>query len=195
MARTVGLIPFSGNFEPKSAEPFDGRDRVENLSDLTGTSTWQNADGNVYLYSGIKVTVYGDSVVRDRGVYVLLDPNNINVPDYTNIDNWVKIGESSFSAEIKTTVGEGIEYTIANDDLNYIGVLDTTTTINLPLEPEDYVEYTVTDLRGDAETNSITISGNGKTINGETSVKIDSNYGSFTFKYSGSFWYITSLYF
>lgn len=98
------------------------------------------------------------------------------------------------TAEIVNTAGEGITYTI-DHDINYIGVLGDTVTINLPLEPIEYIEYTITDLRGDAETTPITINGNGKLINGETSAIIDTNYGSFTFKYSGSFWYIISLYF
>lgn len=97
-----------------------------------------------------------------------------------------------FSSEIVIT--EGDNYTI-NHDIGYIGVSGNTTTINLPLEPIDYIEYTITDLRGEAETTPITINGNGKLINGETSAIIDTNYGSFTFKYSGSFWYIISLYF
>lgn len=100
-----------------------------------------------------------------------------------------------FSSEIVLT--EDVNYTI-NHDIGYIGVSGNTTTINLPSEPIDYIEYTITDLRGNAgddETNNITINGNGKLINGETSAIIDTNYGSFTFKYSGSFWYIISLYF
>lgn len=188
MARTKGLIPFSGNFEPKSAEPFDGRCRVENKSDLTLEATWLNEDGNVYLYKGIVVTVYNDPIVRNRGVYTLLGD------DYTNIDNWVKAGDSSFSAEIVNTATEGVIYTI-NHDINYIGVSGDTVIVNLPLEPIEFIEYTITDLRGDAETNPITINGNGKLINGEDSAIIDTNYGSYTFKYSGSFWYIISLYF
>lgn len=97
-----------------------------------------------------------------------------------------------FSSEIVLT--EDVNYTI-NHDIGYIGVSGNTTTINLPSEPIDYIEYTITDLRGDAETNNITINGNGKKINGGDSAIIDTNYGSFTFKYSGSFWYIISLYF
>lgn len=188
MARTKGLIPFSGNFEPKSAEPFDGRCRVENKSDLILEATWLNDDGNVYLYDGIVVTVYNDPIERNRGIYTLLGS------DYTNIDNWVKAGGNSFSAEIVNTAGGGNTYTI-DHDLNYIGVSGDTVTVNLPLEPIEFIEYTITDLRGDAETNNITINGNGKLINGETSAIIDTNYGSFTFKYSGSFWYIISFYF
>lgn len=188
MARKEGIIPFSGNFELRLAEPFDGRGRVENKSDLTLEATWLNDDGNVYLYDGIVVAVYNDPIERNRGIYTLLGS------DYTNIDNWVKAGDNAFSAEIITTVGEGVTYTI-DHDLNYIGVLGDTVTVNLPLEPIEYIEYTITDLRGNAETTPITINGNGKLINGETSAIIDTNYGSFTFKYSGDYWYIISFYF
>lgn len=98
------------------------------------------------------------------------------------------------TAEIVNTATEGVTYTI-DHDLNYIGVSGDTITVNFPLEPIEFIEYTITDLRGDAETNPITINGNGKLINGETSAIIDTNYGSYTFKYSGSYWYIISFYF
>lgn len=86
MSRTKGLISFSGNFEPRMAEPFDGRIRVETYSDLTKSATWINDDGNIYLYKEIIVSVYNDSNVENNGAYRLVDNN------YTIADNWVKIG-------------------------------------------------------------------------------------------------------
>jgi len=133
-------------------------------------------------------------------IYAFISGDTINFDEYALVyDNEtgkiiLKDIRYGGTAEIVNTAGEGITYTI-NHDLNYIGVSGDTVTINLPLEPIEYIEYTITDLRGDAETTPITINGNGKLINGETSAIIDTNYGSFTFKYSGSFWYIISLYF
>ncbi len=86
MGRVKGLIEFSGNFEPKMAEPFDGRVRVELLSDLTNPTTWTNADGNVYLYKEIIVSVYNDNDEENNGAYRLVND------DYTDVENWVKIG-------------------------------------------------------------------------------------------------------
>ena len=141
-------------------------------------------------------------VLKSKGVEIdaSISGDTINFDDYALVyDNEtgkiiLKDIRYGGTAEIVNTAGEGITYTI-NHDLNYIGVSGDTVTINLPLEPIEYIEYTITDLRGDAETTPITINGNGKLINGETSAIIDTNYGSFTFKYSGSFWYIISLYF
>lgn len=141
-------------------------------------------------------------VLKSKGVEIdaSISGDTINFDDYALVyDNEtgkiiLKDIRYGGTAEIITTVGEGVTYTI-DHDINYIGVLGDTVTINLPLEPIEYIEYTITDLRGDAETTPITINGNGKLINGETSAIIDTNYGSFTFKYSGSFWYIISLYF
>ena len=141
-------------------------------------------------------------VLKSKGVEIdaSISGDTINFDDYALVyDNEtgkiiLKDIRYGGTAEIVNTAGEGITYTI-NHDLNYIGVSGDTVTINLPLEPIEYIEYTITDLRGDAETTPITINGNGKLINGETSAIIDTNYGSFTFKYSGSYWYIISFYF
>ena len=50
MARTKGLLPLSGNFEPQVAGPFDARSRVETKADLLLLATWQAKDGNPYTY-------------------------------------------------------------------------------------------------------------------------------------------------
>lgn len=183
MGRTKGLIPFSGNFEPKSAEPFDGRSRVENKSDLTLQSTWVNADGNVYLYREIVVSVYNDLNLDNRGLYRLI------ADDYTNIENWVKIGGDYVS---DVTITTGVTYNIDGKS-SFIGVSGTTATINLPSTPKNYFEVTILDLSGDADTNNITINGNGKAINNDNSVIINTDFGYVHMKYITDKWYILNL--
>ncbi len=106
--------------------------------------------------------------------------------------NWIEFKTGAVDEEILIVTADTINL---NSELNYIGVSGNTTTINLPASPEQYFEFIITDLRGDAETNPITINGNGKLINGEATAVINTNYGSFTLKYTGTFWYITSIYF
>lgn len=121
--------------------------------------------------------------------------------DLTNIQKVNALGDNNNWVEHKAGfVDERIEITNTNPyymdgDLNYIGVSGNTISVFLPSNPEIYSEYIITDLRGDAYTTPITINGNGKLINGETEIVIDSNYGSFTLKYSGVFWYIIALYY
>lgn len=110
MARTAGLLGISANWEPRVAEPFDGRIRVGLKSDLTQLSTWQNPDGNVYLYKEIIVSVYND-IPLNNGAYRLIDI------DYTDINNWVKLGEgggsfsiSDWSVGVLYTIGTYIKY-------------------------------------------------------------------------------------
>lgn len=122
--------------------------------------------------------------------------NTLNDVDKVNAlgnnNNWIEHKTGFVDEEILVTNDATVNL---NGDFNYVGVSGNTTTINLPPSPETYSEITITDLRGDAEINSITINGNGLLINGESSAIIDTNYGSFTFKYSGTFWYIISLYY
>lgn len=109
-----------------------------------------------------------------------------------NNSNWVEFKTGSIDEEIYIT-NTTIE--TLNSDYNYIGVSGSTETINLPSTPEQYFEFIITDLRGDAGTNNITIDGNGNLINGETTAIINTDYGGFSFKFTGSFWYVTSLYY
>lgn len=86
MARTKGLLPLSGNFEPQVAGPFDARSRVETKADLLLTATWQAKDGNPYTYVGMVVTVYADATEENNGIY------RLKAADYTQANNWEKAG-------------------------------------------------------------------------------------------------------
>ena len=86
MARTKGLLPISGNFEPQVAEPFDARSRVETKADLLLLATWQAKDGNPYTYIGMVVTVYADATEENNGIY------RLKSSDYTQEGNWEKAG-------------------------------------------------------------------------------------------------------
>lgn len=63
--------------------------------------------------------------------------------------------------------------------------------ITLPLIPEEHKEYTVKDKSGAASTFPITVKGNGKLIDGLSTLLISSNYGSVDFIYDGTDWNAT----
>jgi hypothetical protein len=63
-------------------------------------------------------------------------------------------------------------------------------TITLPLAPVTGREIVIKDGKGDAATNNITISGNGKTIDGNANFVINNNYDSVTIIYNGTQWNI-----
>ena len=56
--------------------------------------------------------------------------------------------------------------------------------------PATNCEYVVTDGKGDAAANPITIDGNGKTINGLATKLLNTNRGSVTLFYDGAEFYV-----
>jgi len=69
----------------------------------------------------------------------------------------------------------------------YIGCSGTTT-VNLPATPLSGNEYTISDLKGNALTNNITINGNGFNINTGAFALINTNNGSITVLFNGVIW-------
>lgn len=88
MARIKGQANYASNFEVLKQAPLDSRTVVSEFNDLLNSSTWQDADGNVWLYDGLIVTV---TEPDDAGVgtYVLIDKDSYNY-EYA----WKKIGDA-----------------------------------------------------------------------------------------------------
>ena len=84
-----GLLKIAGNFQIKNSAPIDDRTVVQYLTDLTSVLTFKAQDNNVYTYLGMFVIVCQDTTPSNNGLYILLGGS-----DYTNINNWVKIGSS-----------------------------------------------------------------------------------------------------
>lgn len=100
MARIKGQANYASNFEVLKQAPLDSRTVVSEFNDLLHSSTWQDADGNVWLYNGLIVTVTepGDAGV---GTYVLIDKDNY---DYEYA--WKKIGDAT-DLEKKANLANG----------------------------------------------------------------------------------------
>lgn len=90
MARIKGQANYASNFEVLKQAPLDSRTVVSEYSDLIKQTTWQDADGNVWLYDGLTVTVPRGNKVS---VYVL-----VNKDKYTEAASWVELGADNASS-------------------------------------------------------------------------------------------------
>lgn len=119
MSRQQGLFPFSANFEPRIASPLDSRLVANTVSNLTDVAYWTSSDGGIYLYKGISVNVWNDTI-DNNGIYVLIDD------DYTDIDNWLKVGSSGSGVTFSSIeTGPGLSV-INSGTYSTISIEDTT---------------------------------------------------------------------
>lgn len=93
MARIKGQANYASNFEVLKQAPLDSRTVVSDSGDLIKAATWQDADGNVWLYDGLIVTVPNKDSAAAPEVYVLKDKDN-----YGRADAWLKLGADNASA-------------------------------------------------------------------------------------------------
>lgn len=100
-----------------------------------------------------------------------------------------------------TANGGGVTIVLAGATLTltaldgFVSVNKTTgsaTAILLPTSPFLGETHTITDGKGDAASNNITINGNGNNISGAATKVISSNYGSRTVRWAGTQWLITA---
>jgi len=116
------------------------------------------------------------------GNLITLDYFNSNSSDTSNV---------SSVAVLSGATG----YSLTNDnDSVFVDTVASAATINLVAAPKDGLVYTIKDATGNAEINNITIDGNGKTIDGETSITININYYGYQLTYVQSLdaWLITN---
>lgn len=117
--RTKGLLNISANFEPQTAEPFDGRLRVKTKNSLVVPATWESSDGNIYTYKGMVVSVYDDE--ENNGLYFLKEDG------YSVASNWKKINisvEEDITYYVDGTDGydgyDGLSWETAKKTFNFL---------------------------------------------------------------------------
>lgn len=93
MARIKGQANYASNFEVLKQAPLDSRTVVSDVGDLTKIATWQDADGNVWLYDGLIVVVPNADNANAPEVYVLKDKDN-----FGRVDAWLKLGADNTTA-------------------------------------------------------------------------------------------------
>jgi hypothetical protein len=99
MARFKGTFEIPANYEPQKAAPFDARMLVEARSDLVKAETWQDSEGDMWIYSGMIVAVASDINAENRGIYMLLDASA-----FDNASSWQKMADYSDISAIQTEI-------------------------------------------------------------------------------------------
>ncbi len=89
MARERGTFNFSSTFEVLNKAPLDARLIVDTKANLITPSIWEDHDSNVWIYTGIVVSVITDPSTENNGLYFLTDNTA-----YTSYDSWLKLGGS-----------------------------------------------------------------------------------------------------
>lgn len=115
MARFRGTFTAAANYEPLKAAPFDARQLVEKKADLTDPLTWQQENGDAWVYVGMLVTVAQDVKADDNGTYRL-----IALP-YTEENNWIRQADEDDIASLQTQIdnievgGGSLDITVSNE--------------------------------------------------------------------------------
>lgn len=110
MARNKGTFNFSANLEPKVQAPLDARTVVDTVAELTQAATWQDTNGDVWLFDGLVV-----SIAQTGELYMLTDK-----AVYTSAASWKRID------------GGGAE-----SDVYMVGDISTLTTSSQPTDIKD----------------------------------------------------------
>lgn len=93
MARIKGQANYVSNFEVLKQAPLDSRSVVSESDDLIKKVTWQDADGNIWLYNGLMVVVPNTDTEKVPEVYILKKKE-----DYDKPETWVKLGADNATA-------------------------------------------------------------------------------------------------
>lgn len=98
--RIKGSVSVSTNYEPSVSGPFDARSLVQYKADLFKDSTWRRQDGVSYIYNGMLVGVYKDSI-ENNGYYILQDKENFNLES-----SWLKLVDINKLDEINKRIDD-----------------------------------------------------------------------------------------
>lgn len=95
MARYKGTFTAAANYEPLVGGPFDARELVDTKADLIAAKTWQQPNGDLWIYEGMKV------IVKDEhAIYVLLNPIS-----YFLESSWLRSANMEDIAAINAKIG------------------------------------------------------------------------------------------
>jgi hypothetical protein len=159
---------------------------IQNVGDGEGL-IYSGSSGSTAFLRSLRAS--GDTVIETNGDEIIIFSSGAT-------------GGNVRDVEFITT---GLEYT-ATTSSDYIGISGAVTQVYMPITPLLGQQVTISDDRGLAESNPITIDGNGNKINSnygpsspltpnglvDTTI-INSDYGSLTLLYNGSFWKIISF--
>lgn len=151
-----------------------------------GASEVQNVGaGEGEVYSGTSgTTIFLRTLVGSGGTTI------------ATVDDEIRIYSSGETSNLRNVdiIDSGLDYT-GNTSSDYLGINNAVKTIYMPASPLDGQQVTISDEEGNANTFPITIDGNGNTFDGlsDTQILINTDYGSITILYNGTFWKVISF--
>lgn len=134
MSRNKGTFTFAANFEPLVQAPLDARMRVSSIADLISPAIWLDSNSNLWLYSGLLVSIVDDPDPLNNGLYFLSDKDT-----YTTPSSWIKIGATSGVIDASGT--SSVSFQLNNGGY---GVILTDTAGNLTVNTFDGSLATIT---------------------------------------------------
>lgn len=138
MARYKGTFSVAANYEPLVGGPLDARSLVGEKADLFKKETWQQYNGDVWIYSGMIVAVANDQEDANNGIYMLL-----NSAHYTEESSWRKMSDDSSLAALEAAIRD-LQEQIKNIELSEGGVsIEVDTMDDLPRIGKTNVTYYV----------------------------------------------------
>lgn len=114
MARTKGTFNFSANLEPKVQAPLDARTVVDTVAELRQAATWQDTNGDVWLFDGLVV-----SIAKTGELYMLT-----NKAAYTSAASWKRIDGGGAESDVYM-VGDISTLTTSSQPTDIKGILGT----------------------------------------------------------------------
>jgi len=114
MARTKGTFNFSANLEPKVQAPLDARTVIDTVAELTQAATWQDTNGDVWLFDGLVV-----SIAQTGELYMLT-----NKSAYTQPASWKRIDGGGAESDVYM-VGDISTLTTSSQPTDIKGILGT----------------------------------------------------------------------
>lgn len=117
MARYRGTFTVAASYEPLTATPFDARQLVDKKLDLINPATWEQENGDIWIYNGMIVSV-GNDTDDNNGVYQLRNKEN-----YTLEESWYKLAGADAIAHLQEQIdaleggGSGDSGSTSNADI------------------------------------------------------------------------------
>ncbi|WP_293788210.1 hypothetical protein [uncultured Pedobacter sp.] len=187
--RQVGLIAkssYTGSNTNQDTKTIGGYFEVDNLSTAN--------TGNYAIYA--KATGINPIALNaDGGVVVIKDLNSAatattgNRPVVADANGQLMIGAAASAAPAIVTKTADYTATAADETL-LVNAASTNITITMPASPATGQKFNIKKI--DSGSNSVTINGNGKNIDGNATIIGTLPYQGWTVQYDGTAWYIIS---
>lgn len=147
---------------------------------------WQAGTGGIFAIGATNSIIFDNACTNSSST--VIGPFNSSTRQYNNAANGSLVPCASY--ETVTVITNGSSYTATPTDRTIIvnKSVGSATTILLPANPYTGLRYSVKDGKGDGATNNVTISGNGNTLDGGSTVVLSQNYAAIDMVFNGTAW-------